>query len=151
MKEKKPFKCDICCSTFSQKINLKSHVSLVHEGKMPFKCQMWHLWLWFFSLLKVHEKKKPFKCDACSASFRSNQDLNRHMVSIYEAIQMCCLLLCLFTKIHFEDTCVFSSWRENVIQVWPLWLCFFHKKTCVFSSWRKQGNLNVLLVLLSLD
>ena len=79
-----PFKCDICCSTFSQKINLKAHVSSVHEGKMPFKCDICGSGFSVIRLLKAHEKKKPFKCDACSASFKSNQDLKRQMVSFYE-------------------------------------------------------------------
>ena len=32
MKEKKPFKCDICDNRCSQKASMKSHVASVHEG-----------------------------------------------------------------------------------------------------------------------
>ena len=38
---KKPFKCDICDYSFSQKGNMKSHVASVHEGKKSFKCDIW--------------------------------------------------------------------------------------------------------------
>ena len=51
------------------------------------------------------------KKDKNSASFRASGDLKRHILSVHEGkpIPMFSLLLCLFTKIHFEDTCGFSS------------------------------------------
>ena len=38
--KKKPFKCDICDYSFSQKSDLKKHHESVHEGKRPFKCEI---------------------------------------------------------------------------------------------------------------
>ena len=34
---KKPFKCELCTTSFSNKINLRSHVSCIHEGEWPFQ------------------------------------------------------------------------------------------------------------------
>ena len=34
---KKPFKCELCTTSFSYKINLRSHVSCIHEGEWPFQ------------------------------------------------------------------------------------------------------------------
>ena len=38
--KKKPFKCDICSYSFSEKRSLKKHIASVHEGKKPFKCDL---------------------------------------------------------------------------------------------------------------
>ena len=37
---KKPFKCDICDYTSSGKNNMEKHVAAVHEEKKPFKNSM---------------------------------------------------------------------------------------------------------------
>ena len=37
---KKPFKCNICDTAFSQKQKLNGHVKSVHEGMEPFKCNI---------------------------------------------------------------------------------------------------------------
>ena len=37
---KKPFKCDICDYRSSQKGCMNTHVASVHEGKKPFKCDI---------------------------------------------------------------------------------------------------------------
>ena len=36
---KKPFKCEICDFSASQKSVKDLHVAAVHEGKKPFKCE----------------------------------------------------------------------------------------------------------------
>ena len=37
MKIKKTFMCEICSISFARKTNLKEHIESVHEGKKPFK------------------------------------------------------------------------------------------------------------------
>jgi hypothetical protein len=37
---KKPFKCEVCDYSCSQKSIMKSHVVSAHEGKKPFKCNI---------------------------------------------------------------------------------------------------------------
>ena len=69
-KKKKPFKCDICGYSFSEKGSLKKHITSVHEGKKPFKCDLCD---YSFSrkdnmnnhIASVHKGKKQFKCEIC--------------------------------------------------------------------------------------
>ena len=54
------------------------HVSSVHEGKKPFKCNICDASYSGRTVLKlhiaaVHERKKPFKCDTCDAGFTLKQ------------------------------------------------------------------------------
>ena len=56
---KKPFKCNICDSSFIHKGDLNRHMNSVHEGKKPFKCGTW------------------------DASFTAKQNLERHIESIH--------------------------------------------------------------------
>ena len=37
---KKPFKCDICDQSFSQKGNLSKHTASVHNSNNSFKCDI---------------------------------------------------------------------------------------------------------------
>ena len=57
---KKPFKYNICGSTFRQKVKLNGHISLVHEGK------------------------KSFDCNSCEASFENKSNLEMHIASVHE-------------------------------------------------------------------
>ena len=34
------FNCEVCDYRYSQKSNLKEHVSSVHDGNKPFKCEI---------------------------------------------------------------------------------------------------------------
>ena len=34
---KKPFKCDFCDYSCSQKMDVNKHIAAVHEGKKPFQ------------------------------------------------------------------------------------------------------------------
>ena len=67
----------------------KMHIASVHEGKKPFKCQicdysctqktdMTH------HVSFVHEKKEPFKCDICSYSCFLKHDIKKHLESVHE-------------------------------------------------------------------
>ena len=60
MKKKKPFKCNICDASFTQKGNLNGHVASIHEGK------------------------KPFKCSICDASFTKKGHLDGHVALVHE-------------------------------------------------------------------
>ena len=39
-KEARKFKCEICSNGFFARGKLEQHVTVVHEGKKPFKCEM---------------------------------------------------------------------------------------------------------------
>ena len=66
--EKKSFECEI--ANYQQKQGLKMHKLSVHDGKKPFKCevcdyscsQKGHL---NRHIASVHEGMKPFKCEKC--------------------------------------------------------------------------------------
>ena len=60
MKEKRPFKCDICEYSCPGKSHLKQHIASIHEGK------------------------KAFKCNLCNYSFSQKGHLNRHVASVHE-------------------------------------------------------------------
>jgi uncharacterized Zn-finger protein len=61
---KKPFKCDICDYSFSEKGSLNKHIKSVHDGNNRYKCEICEK---TFSLMqsmklhfsRVHEQKKP--------------------------------------------------------------------------------------------
>ena len=65
------------------------HITSVHEGKKPLKCDICDYCCSPKShmnrhIASVHEGKKPFKCDICDHSFCQKRDLNRHVASIHE-------------------------------------------------------------------
>ena len=69
------------CKSFP--FGLKNHISLVHEGKKPFKCSICNVRFAQNQGLKkhiaaVHEGKKPFKCSICDDSFTQIGSMNRH-------------------------------------------------------------------------
>ena len=65
---KKPFNCEICDYSCTQKTDMTQHVSSVHEKKKPFKCDIYNYSCFLKHDIKkhlesVHEEKKSFKCD----------------------------------------------------------------------------------------
>ena len=67
------FQCENCDKPFSDKKNLKKHVSTVHNKKKAFKCDICDYSFSVKGSLKPHTEsvyggKKPFKCDICDYS-----------------------------------------------------------------------------------
>ena len=61
--EENTIQCNICDSKFSAPRNLKVHISVVHDGKKPFKCDLCDKCYAMPSklkqhILRVHEGKK---------------------------------------------------------------------------------------------
>ena len=61
--EENTIQCNICDSKFSAPRNLKVHISVVHDGKKPFKCDLCDKCYAMPSklkqhILRVHERKK---------------------------------------------------------------------------------------------
>ena len=111
--EKKPFKCGICKSKFSEKISLNRHMVLIHKAeKSIVKCKVCHAVFTELTDLKRHlasghegkfvkdgssesriksklgysikDLKKWFECTLCSKKFESNLKLERHVKVVHE-------------------------------------------------------------------
>ena len=87
--KKKPFKCDMCDYSFSEKGSLKKHIASVHEGKKSFKCDLCdyscsHKSAMSQHTLAVHEGKKPFKCEICDYSSSLKGRVKQHILSVHE-------------------------------------------------------------------
>ena len=80
------YKCEVCDYTCSQKSNFKRHVSIVHEGKKPFK----------------KRKEYTFKCKACDTSFSEKSGLKKHIESVHEGKRP---FECSFCGLKFIQTC----------------------------------------------
>ena len=59
---KEKFECQYCQKLFSKKSNMKSHISIVHDGV------------------------KNFTCNECGSAFARNFDYKRHLISVHSAI-----------------------------------------------------------------
>ena len=78
---KKPFVCNACGTSFTQKATLNRHMSK-HTGLKPFLCDLCNK---SFSQksdiarhISTHTNEKPFTCSICMKSFYSKSNLARH-------------------------------------------------------------------------
>ncbi|WAR18122.1 ZN345-like protein [Mya arenaria] len=70
----KPFKCELCVKSFSDKPNLRKHMR-IHTGEMPYECSV--CLRRFRSSIKTSD---GFQCILCGkSSFRSRVDITRHL------------------------------------------------------------------------
>ena len=74
--------CFSCNKSFAQKRNLMSHISVVHDKKTDFICEICehsfgNNYELNIHIESVHEGKKPHKCTICAAHFsqKSNQTM----------------------------------------------------------------------------
>ena len=68
---------------------MKTHVAHVHEGKKPFKCDLCDYSCSQKDTMKrhvvlVHEEKKPFKCDICDYRCSLKGTMKTHVVLVHE-------------------------------------------------------------------
>ena len=95
-KIKKKVQCPICENFFSNKSNLKTHISSIHNKILPFKCPYTNCEKKYSSNIRLnvhirtHTGIKPFKCNICNKSFNENGNLKAHMSrhEIKKKIQM---------------------------------------------------------------
>ncbi|VDL99499.1 unnamed protein product [Schistocephalus solidus] len=86
---RRPFKCELCGSAFTQKAALKRHDDVIHQGIANFVCDQ--CGYRFTSAVKlrlhvdsVHLDLRKFVCDLCGADFKSKQRLNSHVNAVHE-------------------------------------------------------------------
>ena len=77
----KPYKCNICENTFSQKSSLVNH-RRIHTGERPYACDICEKTFSRSSTLAEHKRfhtgEKPFHCDLCKKSYSKRSHLSEH-------------------------------------------------------------------------
>jgi len=85
----KKFDCNICEKLFSNKYQLKSHISIKHEDPDRFKCHVCDKRLNsrpnLRRHLQTHEEnvQKPFSCEHCPKWFQLKEALNQHQRQVH--------------------------------------------------------------------
>ncbi|XP_014848779.1 PREDICTED: zinc finger protein Eos-like isoform X1 [Poecilia mexicana] len=83
----RPFQCNQCGASFTQKGNLLRHIKL-HSGEKPFKCPVCNYACRRRDALAGHLRThsvssptvgKPFKCSYCSRSYKQQSTLEEHL------------------------------------------------------------------------
>ncbi|KAK2111275.1 B-cell CLL/lymphoma 6 member B protein [Saguinus oedipus] len=81
--EDKPFKCQLCRSSFRYKGNLASHRT-VHTGEKPYHCSICGARFNRPANLKTHSRihsgEKPYKCETCGSRFVQVAHLRAHVL-----------------------------------------------------------------------
>nr|XP_033786382.1 DNA-binding protein Ikaros isoform X10 [Geotrypetes seraphini] len=86
----RPFQCNQCGASFTQKGNLLRHIKL-HSGEKPFKC---HLCSYacrrrdaLTGHLRTHSVGKPHKCGYCGRSYKQRSSLEEHKERCHNYLQ----------------------------------------------------------------
>ena len=82
VKSEKYHKCEICEKVFSQAYRLRTHISTVHLGTKPFKCNVCSRAFARKSYLiqhgQVHAEVKRYQCDLCKTAYARLADYKKH-------------------------------------------------------------------------
>uniref|UniRef100_A0A7N4PZ56 IKAROS family zinc finger 3 n=1 Tax=Sarcophilus harrisii TaxID=9305 RepID=A0A7N4PZ56_SARHA len=77
----RPFQCNQCGASFTQKGNLLRHIKL-HTGEKPFKCHLCNYACQrrdaLTGHLRTHSVEKPYKCEFCGRSYKQRSSLEEH-------------------------------------------------------------------------
>ncbi|XP_044740051.1 zinc finger protein 568-like [Chrysoperla carnea] len=77
----KPFSCDICKKTFTEKSSLVKHKQ-IHSGQKQFLCDICNKTFSQQGNLvahkRIHSGEKPFSCDICKKTFTEKSNLVKH-------------------------------------------------------------------------
>lgn len=77
------FPCDVCGKAFCDKSSVNKHVRAVHMNYKPFKCDQCDLTFserkTMREHMRVHTGERPFLCAHCPKSFKRVSELNHHI------------------------------------------------------------------------
>lgn len=87
----RPYKCDLCESSFAQRSNLMSHKRATHFNDKRYKCDTCDRSFKRRRLLEYHKKathtgERPYKCDVCNSTFVYPEHFKKH-VRIHSGIK----------------------------------------------------------------
>ncbi|XP_035828825.1 uncharacterized protein LOC101846254 [Aplysia californica] len=75
------YKCEVCGSEFSQKVQLKVH-KRTHTGEKPYNCEVCGATFSRIGHLQIHKRRhtgeKPYKCEVCGLQFAQSVQLKIH-------------------------------------------------------------------------
>ncbi|XP_077584855.1 zinc finger protein Helios isoform X2 [Stigmatopora nigra] len=86
----RPFQCNQCGVSFTQKGNLLRHIKL-HTGEKPFKCPFCNYACRrrdaLTGHLRTHAVGKPHKCNCCGRSYKQRSSLEEHKERCHSYLQ----------------------------------------------------------------
>ena len=97
----KRYPCEVCQKVFSEKTRLMIHAR-IHSGERPYVCEDCGFSCSQKDNLRLHkefrhpvsgQQEKKFTCDICSASFLTNSNLRRHVL-IHSDVKQCVCETC---------------------------------------------------------
>ncbi|XP_058152624.1 DNA-binding protein Ikaros isoform X7 [Dasypus novemcinctus] len=122
----RPFQCNQCGASFTQKGNLLRHIKL-HSGEKPFKCHLCNYACRrrdaLTGHLRTHSVGKPHKCGYCGRSYKQRSSLEEHKERCHNYLQSMGLPGTLYPVIKeetnhsemAEDLCKMGSERSLVL------------------------------------
>lgn len=109
----KPYICDRCSSSFTQKSHLTRHLLIHKKNAKTFECSeckmSFRQRFYLQAHMRSHSGAKPYSCKECSKSFSQKSHLNTHAKSHQEKKIICDLCNKHFTLLHH-----LSSHMQNV-------------------------------------
>ncbi|XP_056340615.1 DNA-binding protein Ikaros isoform X9 [Oenanthe melanoleuca] len=101
----RPFQCNQCGASFTQKGNLLRHIKL-HSGEKPFKCHLCNYACRrrdaLTGHLRTHSVGKPHKCGYCGRSYKQRSSLEEHKERCHNYLQT----MNLSSSIYPGDKCL---------------------------------------------
>ncbi|XP_060637507.2 DNA-binding protein Ikaros isoform X5 [Anolis sagrei] len=122
----RPFHCNQCGASFTQKGNLLRHIKL-HSGEKPFKCHLCNYACRrrdaLTGHLRTHSVGKPHKCGYCGRSYKQRSSLEEHKERCHNYLQTMNLSGNLYPVMKeetnqnemAEDLCKLSSERSLIL------------------------------------